>query len=188
MRYKPERKEETYQRIVEKASREFREHGFEGVGIAALMKKLELTHGGFYAHFENKDDLVRKAISFAFDEADETMEQVAREHGILGVIDLYLSAGHVESAGLGCPVPALASEVSRQNHLSTELFSARLQRRIEFLAEDLPGDSTRDRVELATFVFSSMVGAVSAARATSDSTQREWILDSARRQLRKLIE
>ena len=187
MRYKPEHKEETHQRIVETASREFREKGFEGVGIATLMKKLELTHGGFYAHFENKDDLVRESISKAFDEVDERIDKVLEKHGVAGLIELYLSQGHVDNTGLGCPVPALATEVARQRGDSASLFSESVKHRISMFAGELPGESATERFELATFIFSSMVGAVTMARSTSDPVERQKILDSSRSRLLKMI-
>ena len=187
MRYKAEHKEETHKRIVETASREFREKGFEGVGIAALMKKLDLTHGGFYAHFENKDELVQESISQAFDEADNYMEESIAEAGIAGVIELYLSLGHVEQASLGCPVPALASEMSRQHPDSSNLFSERLRHRISLLADELPGETASERLDLANFIFSSMVGAVATARATAEPDRRQSILESTRKRLLKLV-
>lgn len=187
MRYRPEHKEETHQRIVGTASREFREKGFEGVGIATLMKKQELTHGGFYAHFETKDHLIQEAIARAFDEVDERIQDVLEKQGVVGLIELYLSPGHVENSGIGCPVPALASEVSRQHEESALLFAERLKHRIQMLADEVPGESATVRLDLATFLFSSMVGAVVTARSTSDPFEKQKILETTRNRLLKMI-
>jgi len=187
MRYKPERKEETHRRIIETASREFREKGVDGVGIANLMKKLELTHGGFYAHFENKDDLVRESVSKAFDEVDQRIDKVLEERGPAGVIQVYLSIEHVENTAVGCPVPALASEMSRQNSSVASVFEARMHRRLAKLAAVLPGESSIERVDLAYFILSSMVGAVTIARSTSDPAERQALLYSTQRRLLKMI-
>ena len=175
-------------RIIETASREFREKGFEGVGIAALMKKLELTHGGFYAHFENKDDLVREAVTKAFDEVDERIEEVIETAGVKGLIELYLSQGHIENTGIGCPVPALATEITRQPASSAELFAERTKRRVAMFADLLPGETATERLELATFIFSSMVGAVTLARSTPDPAERQRILESTRCRLLKIAQ
>jgi TetR/AcrR family transcriptional repressor of nem operon len=147
------------------------------------MKKLDLTHGGFYAHFENKEDLVRESISRAFDEVDERLEEVLEQHGVAGLIQLYLSPEHVGNTGLGCPVPALAAEVTRQHGVSASLFSERLIRRIEMFADKLQGESAGERLDRATFIFSSLVGAVTLARSTTDPVERQKILESTRSRL-----
>jgi TetR/AcrR family transcriptional repressor of nem operon len=59
-------KAETHKRIVKIASKRFREDGLAGVGISELMKEAGLTVGGFYKHFNSRDDLVAEAISSAF--------------------------------------------------------------------------------------------------------------------------
>lgn len=187
MRYKPEHKEETRRRIVETASREFRENGFDGVGIAVLMQKLKLTHGGFYAHFANKNDLVQEALSTSFDQVDERLEESVERFGLAGAIDLYLSPEHVDNPGFGCPVPSLISEIGRQPGSVTSLFTDRLNRRIDRLAVDLPGATAGERRDLATYIFSSMVGAVSLARAVSDPGEKLHILGSTKTRLLDLI-
>ena len=58
-------KEKTHKRIVKIAARRFREEGLAGVGIAELMKEAGLTVGGFYKHFNSRDDLVAEAVSSA---------------------------------------------------------------------------------------------------------------------------
>lgn len=73
MRYKPEHKEKTHRRIVETAAKEFRTYGFEGIGIPALMGALDLTHGGFYAHFADKEALVAEASTLALQQSLDTM-------------------------------------------------------------------------------------------------------------------
>ena len=40
----------------------FRERGFDGVGVADLMEKAGLTHGGFYNHFASKEALIAEAV------------------------------------------------------------------------------------------------------------------------------
>src|SRR3954467_5564449 len=53
------------ERIVETAAQLFRERGFDGIGVADLMKEAGLTHGGFYGHFSSKDDLIAEASARA---------------------------------------------------------------------------------------------------------------------------
>src|SRR3954449_9138772 len=59
------KKEETRERILRAAARAIRKHGYEGVGVADVMKEAGLTHGGFYAHFESRDALLVEALERA---------------------------------------------------------------------------------------------------------------------------
>ncbi len=129
----------------------------------------------------------RKALSSSFDDVDDHIEEVFEKLGLSGVIDLYLSPEHIANPGLGCPVPALASEIGRQPGDLASLFTARLNRRIEFFAAKVPGETAAERLELAKFIFCSMAGAVAIARAMDDPEQRESILLSTKNQLQKLI-
>ena len=59
-------KAKTHKRIVAIAAKRFREKGFAGFGIAELMKEAGLTVGGFYKHFDSRDDLVAERSAHAF--------------------------------------------------------------------------------------------------------------------------
>src|SRR5215469_6879081 len=118
MRYPAEQKAETHDKIIAAAARSFREHGSEGQGIAKLMKDVGLTHGGFYRHFESKEDLYVNAITKALDQAGDRMVAVARAapkgEELRAIIESYLSIEHLEHTGAGCPIAALAPELGRQ--------------------------------------------------------------------------
>jgi TetR/AcrR family transcriptional repressor of nem operon len=62
MRYSEDHKAQTRQRIIEEAARRFRRDGVSATSVQTLMKALDLTHGGFYAHFKSKDELVEEAL------------------------------------------------------------------------------------------------------------------------------
>jgi TetR/AcrR family transcriptional regulator, transcriptional repressor for nem operon len=100
MRYPVEQKAETHERIVDAAARSFREHGSEAQGVARLMKDVGLTHGGFYRHFESKEELYVDAIARGFQEAADRMVAVAAKapHGeqLRAIIEHYLSMEHLE--------------------------------------------------------------------------------------------
>src|SRR5258708_36181676 len=89
MRYKDDHKDKTHAKIVERASQEFREHGFEGIGIASLMSKLGLSHGGFYAHFEDKEDLKDQAMEHAFCQSFDIASDALRRGGVPAYIEHY---------------------------------------------------------------------------------------------------
>src|SRR6266851_1331976 len=111
MRYSPEHKEQTRERIVHAASRRFRRAG-TGVGIGQLMKTLTMTHGGFYRHFRSKDELLIEALNKSFTEMHdrrEAMLQKAKPGGELeALVEGYLSDAHCADAAGGCAVAALA--------------------------------------------------------------------------------
>ena len=118
MRYPVEQKAETHERIIDAAARSFREHGSEGQGLAQLMKDAGLTHGGFYRHFESKEDLYVNAIARGFQEAADGMIAAAAKapqgEQLRTIIERYLSVEHLEDPGGGCVLSTLAAEIARQ--------------------------------------------------------------------------
>ena len=187
MRYKPEHKEQTHQKIVETASKEFRAHGFEGVGIAKLMGVLELTHGGFYAHFADKEALVAEASVFALDQRLEMMLDLVKTDGIEAVITYYLSEGHRDQPEIGCLLPALSAEVARHSPVVRETFTKKLWGIFEAFAEFMPGETDTERIEQVGVIFASMVGAITLSRAVSDPVMSETILRSTQEHLFQFV-
>src|ERR1700710_2692019 len=112
-------KEETHERIVDAAARALRRHGYEGVGVADVMKEAGLTHGGFYSHFESREAMLAEALVRAGRDSSVNMSEgirarVARGNSPLrSFIEVYLSDAHLSGAEQGCPVAALGSEMSR---------------------------------------------------------------------------
>ena len=188
MRYKQEHKEETHRRIVESASREFRSHGFEGVGIANLMGGLNLTHGGFYAHFADKEDLVAESLALALNQSLEAMLAALEAGGLTAMLDFYLSEDHRDHPALGCPLPALVAEVARRPSSSREVFTEKLSEIYNAIAEHMPGLTHAHKFEKVSVMFASMVGAMSLARAVSDPVLSKTMLRSTRDHLLSFIE
>src|ERR1700751_5570290 len=111
MRYEKGHKDTTRQRIVEVASRQFREHGLAAVGIAGIMSDAGLTNGAFYAHFDSKEDLVREVLSHAgFRNKLKAAESGA---GLQSAIRGYFSGRHRDNPGGGCPTLALVAAIAR---------------------------------------------------------------------------
>src|SRR2546430_12454803 len=112
------KKEETRERILRAAARAIRKHGYEGVGVADVMKEAGLTHGGFYAHFESRDALLAEAGDRAGAESVAVAARVAAAappgQALQAMMQAYLSPGHMEAIETGCPVAALGSEMPRQ--------------------------------------------------------------------------
>src|SRR5882762_2193239 len=117
MRYPPDHKLVTRRRIVAAASAAFRERGVEGTGVDEVMRRAGLTHGGFYAHFSDKAELVAEACAEAFDAAVENLDRIAAQPTAAKrarlLIDSYLSARHRDNRGSGCLVVAVAADMAR---------------------------------------------------------------------------
>src|ERR1043165_945698 len=117
MRYEPEHKEQTRERIVRNASRKLRAEGLSGPGVASVMKASGLTVGGFYKHFRSKEELLAEAIANGFSEFSEkvfaSLQSVAPENRWKEVVRWYLSPEHCNHPDTGCPVVTLAPEIAR---------------------------------------------------------------------------
>ena len=187
MPYRPEHKEKTHRRIVDSAAGEFRTHGFEGVGIAKLMGALELTHGGFYAHFADREALVAEACVAALDQSREALIAGLAAGGFPAVITYYLSEEQRDHPASACLLPSLAAEVARRPVSSRDAFTERLSEIFHELAVHMPGQTPAQRFEKVCVLFSSMVGAMSLARAVSDPVMSRTLLHTTREQLLRFI-
>jgi TetR/AcrR family transcriptional repressor of nem operon len=184
MRYSAKHKQETRDRIVRAASRRFRGRGEKRVAIADLMQELNLTHGGFYRHFESKQDLFAESMAAAFEEAVEKLRS-SREKGragyeLRGIIERYLSPEHCANSAEGCPLAALAPEIARQPRAVRLQFEKAIQNFANLAAQFLPGSTEGERQRNCVVLFSGMAGALSMARAVANESTRHRILQGAR--------
>jgi TetR/AcrR family transcriptional repressor of nem operon len=186
------KKEATHERIVNAAARAIRRSGFEGVGVADVMKEAGLTHGGFYAHFDSREALLVEALERAGGKSLAAARAAAslakRVDGrqpqnatmLRAIIESYLSDAHLSGTESGCPVAALASEMPRQ---SPELRKASI-RRVEMLVErvrrTLPNPDASER---AMAIVSTMVGALQLARVLGCNAKGKAMLAAARESL-----
>jgi TetR/AcrR family transcriptional repressor of nem operon len=188
MRYDSEHKARTRARVVKEAAATIRAVGPDGIGVAGLMAKVGLTHGGFYAHFKSKEDLVAEAVSQMFDDSRAMFESRtagrAPTEGLASYIDFYLSEWHRDQTERGCPLPRLSNELARLPGLARGRFAegaAGLTRRIAELLEKL---GTPEAELAAASVVSEMVGALALARAVPDREQSNGILKASREGLK----
>jgi TetR/AcrR family transcriptional repressor of nem operon len=181
MGYSQAQKEKTHKRIVAIASKRFREKGLAGFGIAELMKEAGLTVGGFYKHFDSRDELVAEAVSAAFgfwQRQKEAAESGGRPLSVKTLIDDYLSDAHRKNPGAGCAFSALAPEIARSDKRTRALTSEQVRDDIELIVGLLAGKDKRAARSRAILTFSALVGAMSLARAVSDETLSHEILKS----------
>lgn len=180
MRYPPEHKAEVRARIVEAASRALRRDGLEGVGISTLMGQVGLTHGGFYAHFKDRDELVAEAVRTA---ARWTGRAVFEEAATLDeALAAYTSRAHVDGPEGGCVVAALGAEAPRQRPPVRAAFAFAARGLLALVQQKLSPDApTEELSDQALELTSRMVGAVILARLLDDPALVERLLQLARR-------
>lgn len=188
MRYGPEQAEKTREKVVKIAAAQMRKRGPDGVGVADVMKRAGLTHGGFYAHFESKDDLVAAAVRQMFAEAREMFRGATEgkepPEALRSYINAYVSKTHRDGPERGCAIAALSSDIHRQERKARTAYDEGVARLAERIGGLLPQRDGVDNRALALSMLSEMTGAVAAARAVSDPTLSDEILASARRNLR----
>ena len=184
MRYSAEHKRETRERIVRTASQHFRRRGQGGVGIADLMSGLKLTHGGFYKHFDSKEELLKEAIKGAFEEVEnrftEAVNKAKPGNELKTLIENYLSIEHCTNVGEGCPMAALASEIGRLPRAVRAEVDRAIKRRVKRTAPFLPGKTEKERERNCMALLSGMIGTVNVARALVDLEARKAVLDASK--------
>ncbi|CAN1512307.1 DNA-binding HTH domain, TetR-type [Paracoccaceae bacterium] len=175
MRITKEKCQKNHARVVAMASELFRERGFDGVGVANLMEKAGLTHGGFYNHFASKEALIAEAAAKGF---ADTSERYAG-YGVGEVIDAYISRAHRDERGQGCPAAALSGEAARLPENTRAPFGEGIAGLVLAFEGSLAGQpNSRAR---AISLLAQPVGAVVLSRACPDaSALADEVLDTCR--------
>src|SRR5437016_7097552 len=187
MRYEPEHKTRSRDRIVRNAARKLRAEGLGGPGVASVMKASGLTVGGFYKHFRGKEELLAEAIAQGFSEFSEkvfaSLRSVPPEDRWKEIVRWYLSPEHCNHPGTGCPVVTLAPEIARAK-LSVRKRTADLMEELtDRWAEFMPGATPSERQRNFFVIFSTMAGAVAIARLITEPADRQKVLASVREYL-----
>jgi TetR/AcrR family transcriptional regulator, transcriptional repressor for nem operon len=184
MRYPPEHKAEVHQKIVKDASRRVLVEGLNGAGVAAVMRDTGLTHGGFYKHFGNKDELLLESLREAFREIADNLAHVAEqshpETAWKAIVKAYLSLEYCDHAEIGCPLTALAPELVRVDKKMRGQILAELVNYKDRMLPFMPGRRAVDKERAFFSIFSTMIGAVEIARMLPEPAMREKVLASAR--------
>jgi len=184
MRYDAEHKARTRERVLKEAAAAIRADGPERVGVADVMGRAGLTHGGFYAHFKSKDDLITQAIGYMFDERyARFLDRVTTtdpQAALSQFVDWYLSIDHCRAPETGCPLPGLVASLPRLPGAAQERFVLGARRLTEGLATLLDRSKCEDAGRLAQSAIAELIGALSLARATPDCDQAARVLDASR--------
>jgi len=183
MRYRPEHKAEIHQKIVNDASRRVRAEGLTGAAVSAVMRDAGLTHGGFYKHFGNKDELLLESLSEAFREMADCLAHAAEKSqpatAWKKVVKAYLSPEHCNHPESGCPLAALAPELARADETMRVPILGELTKYKDRMLPFMPGRRVADKQRNFLVIFSTMIGAISIARILPDRAARTVVLATA---------
>ena len=176
-------KEATHERIVESAARAIRRSGYDGTGVADIMKDAGLTHGGFYAHFASREAMLAEAADRAGRESVEMMGRIAAtmppQQALQAMMQAYLSKAHVEGVENGCATAALGSEMPRQAAEVRRAATRRIKEMIDLVARQLPNWGQPGAHEHALAIVATMVGALVLARAVDDRRLSDALREAA---------
>ncbi|MFZ6812832.1 TetR/AcrR family transcriptional regulator [Undibacterium sp. Rencai35W] len=181
MRVSREQAAENRERILDVAAQLFREKGFDGIGVADLMKSAGLTHGGFYGHFVSKDDLVAQSCARTLERSVEHWQAMVEkhpDHPLETITSFYLTAKHRDHPGRGCAIAALGADIARQNSSVRTSVTEGVRGLVGILSKVLPGKSKAAKQDKALATFASMVGALVLSRAVDDPQLSEDILQA----------
>src|SRR6266700_1019066 len=174
--------EKNRQTVIDAASRLFREHGVDGIGLKDLMKGAGLTQGAFYKQFTSKDDLAAQASKRALESAFSRWATAAAANPTdpLGAaIAFYLSMEHREEKMDGCPVVALGSDAARQGADVKASFEAGIRDYLEMLGLWVDEAEGKEPGGKAMAILSTMVGAMVLSRAVNDEQLSKQFLQAA---------
>ena len=184
MRYDAEHRERTHQRILAEAASAIRTRGPDRVGVAEVMAELGLTHGGFYAHFGSKDELIACAITYMFDRMiarfDRLTQGLPPAEALAVYIDSYLTVAHRDLPGRGCALAALSGDLPRLPAEARARFTKGALRLPAALARLLAELGHADAQTQAVSAVSELVGALALARAIADDDRSQAILKVSR--------
>lgn len=165
-------KEASHERIVDAAARAIRRSGYDGTGVADIMKEAGLTHGAFYAHFASREAMLVEAADRAGAEsvaaAASVVAAVAPGQCLQSMVGAYLSKAHLDGIETGCPIAALGSEMPRQTPEVRHAATRHIKEMIDLIARQMPDWGQSAAHERALVTVATMVGTLMLARAVDE--------------------
>jgi TetR/AcrR family transcriptional repressor of nem operon len=191
VRYPKEQKGETRQRILEAAGKLFREHGYNGIGVDAIMAEAGLTAGGFYAHFQSKEELFAEAIASAFRNRGNSLRSADSNQDdaewLKNLIYGYLSRTHRDMIAEGCPLPSITPDVMRGSEQVRASYEKSVRQfTASIIAHLEPGESSEKERALA--IIAQCIGGLMMARAVNDEELSNQLLKASRQAAMKIVE
>jgi TetR/AcrR family transcriptional regulator, transcriptional repressor for nem operon len=189
MRVSRQKAAENRERIIDAAGALLRANGFSGIGVADIMKAADLTHGGFYGHFNSKDDLVAQACRKVSAQAAENWQDTAAKSSddpYAALLTRYLRPRHRDEPGQGCVFASLGADAARSGAVVQDAFADGLEPLIDLLAKSAPGTTKAERRRRGVAAMAGLVGALLLARAVGTKGNKKFsdeILEATRREL-----
>lgn len=173
--------------VINVASKLFREHGFNGIGLSNLMKGAGLTQGGFYKQFSSKDDLIVKASASALENSNNRWANLiaGSSDPLRELLSFYLSAAHLQERAEGCVIASLAPDAARHSPELRQTFQSGIEGHLELLDGLVSAGAGEDARERSMVTLSTMVGALVMARAVDDEEMSNQFLTAALNELLK---
>ena len=170
---RPSAKEASHERIVDAAARAIRRTGYDGTGVADIMKEAGLTHGAFYAHFASRDAMLAEAADRAGAESNAAAASIVAAvppgQALQALVQAYLSEQHLKNIETGCPNSALGSEMPRQSPEVRLAATRRIKEMVDLVARQFPDWGQPSAHERALVTIATMVGTLMLARAVDDA-------------------
>ena len=180
-------KEASHERIVSAAARAIRRSGYDGTGVADIMKEAGLTHGAFYAHFASREAMLAEAADRACAEsaavATGVVANVPPEQALASMLHAYLSPEHLQQVELGCPLAALGSETPRQAPEVRRVTTRHIKAMVDLAARQSPDWGQPAAHERALVTVATMVGTLLLARAVDEPALSDSLCAAALKHL-----
>lgn len=181
---------ETRKKIVELAARAFRKNGIEATGVAQIMATAGLSHGGFYRHFDSKDQLVREALSATSKNLARDSAAAAEKgaEAVLAVFHDYMTSRYRDNVEDGCPLAAMGSELVRASEDTRHAATASFRKIIDTVAPFMLAKDGEDGTDMALSLMTHMVGALTVARMVDDPVLSDRILATTQRRIGRSVD
>ena len=172
----------SHDRILDIAAARIRRDGIGSLSVAELMKEAGLTHGGFYRHFDSREQLVAEATQRALSQGSAwtiASGKLGGQRGYTALVDGYLSPWHRDHPESGCGVAGVAADAARAGGPARGSYTRQVKECLAVIA-DLTGNPDRQAGKReAVLTLSALVGAISMARAVDDPDLSEQIMTNA---------
>ena len=188
MSYTPRHKEQTRQRILQAAAKLFCSHGFDRVTLNQIMKKANMTHGAFYAHFSGKSSLYEAAMQFATSNAfwaRDDKQTEGKETHIKALVTRYLSWGRNDKEHPS-PLEFLVTDAAHKEEKVRQAYQACFDSLVERLTEILKKRGNKEAEALAEETVVSLVGTVAIARSFAQPLQSDFLKRAQERIVNRL--
>jgi TetR/AcrR family transcriptional regulator, transcriptional repressor for nem operon len=176
---------ETRRRIVKAAAAEFRRNGIHATGLCELMAAAGLTHGGFYRHFDSKDQLIAEACAAGM-EAELGGDAACPGPGkgaLKEIAARYLSTAHRDNPSGGCLLAGLGSELARSGDKTRATATAGILKLADVIASDYSRTKPKTARARALVALSAMIGAITLSRIVTDPELSASILNHTKKHL-----